>query len=549
MRNAILVSLIAAAPALADTVIKKDGTKLQGVIVGKTNGGICPVCGGTGKTDEWLPCRHCDGKGRIEGVLIMRVSGNTISIKESEIAKVIKSDPTPGEYRSPREAYKAKCSRLRPGDADGHYELAIWCISRGLWDEAEEHLRITVRTDPSYADGAEKHRKVIDHKRDARAKDEARKALKLAEAGEFEKAAQAIAAARKRHAKSPFMRSPEAQETLIKKEFPAVYELLGSNLSAIVSAGKEKARYACEVCRGKGWSVCPTCRGTGEGVCPKCEGKGWIWCPDCNGTGSRICPRCLGTGQIRQTDPLSWNPAGVCPRCQGKRTITCETCRGKGKLVCPLCRGKGKVPGGCKDCGGTGRKSCAACFGTGLKKVTTFRWGPVPGRVEQGPIVAEEATSRRIWQGNYKGCLVTLLPCEFLHNGVLRLHLNRLLGADYRYLLVCIDNREGARQIVFSPAEKTVRFVMEDARQVEMLDVAGQLAALQQDKVYRELVPQFGQMAILPGAMANAIVPLDPAVDLSKVGKVFWGKERPWLLKDYFLTRAQIEALAKASGE
>ena len=207
------------------------------------------------------------------------------------------------------------------------------------------------------------------------------------------------------------------------------------------------------------------------------------------------------------------------------------------------------MPGGCKDCTGTGRKGCGACFGTGLRKVTAFRWGPVPARPEKGPIVAKEAASRCVWQGDLRGCIVTVLPSEFLHNGALRLHLNRLLGTDHRYLVVCIDNREGTRQVVFSPQEKTVRFVMANARQVEMLDVTGQLGPLGRDKVYGELAPQFGQMEILPGAMANAIAPIDAAVDLSKVGKVYWGKERPWPLKDYYLTRAQLEALAAEPEE
>ena len=79
--------------------------------------------------------------------------------------------------------------------------------------------------------------------------------------------------------------------------------------------------------------------------------------------------------------------------------------------------------------------------------------------------------------------------------------------------------------------------------------MTGQLDSLGRDEVYGELAPQFGQMAILPGAMANVVVPIDPAMDLSKVRKVYWGRDRPWPLKDYFLTRAQLEALTKKPGE
>ena len=550
LKRPVLLLIIAAAPARADVVIKKDGTRLRGVIVGEIAGAFCPVCAATGKTDQGVACRHCDGRGRIEGLLLIRVSGNTVAVKKSEIETVIRDpQPAPGQYRPPREVYKKKLAAFRPDDADGHYELAWWCISRELEDEAEEHLRRTVELDPSRASAVEKLRKVMDHKRDARAQPAARRALALAESGRFEKAARAVRRVLAEHAKSPFVRSPEAQETLIRQEFPLVYELLGSNLSDVASAAKEKARSACLACKGRGWSGCPVCRGSAEGGCPKCQGKARVWCLDCNGTGSRICPRCLGTGEVRQSEPLVINPLGVCPRCRGKRTITCETCRGRGKFACPLCHGKGKVPGSCKECAGSGRKACGACVGTGLRKVANFRWGPVPKRPAKGPIVAEDATGRRVWQGDYRGCVVTVLPSEFLHNGALRLHLNRLLGASCQYLLICMDNREGTRQIVFGPEEKTVRFVMADARQVEMLDVTDKLPALARDKVYRGLVPQFGRMAILPGAMANAVAPIDPAMDLSRVKTVFWGKDRPWPLRDYFLTREQIEALVRGPEE
>ena len=99
--------------------------------------------------------------------------------------------------------------------------------------------------------------------------------------------------------------------------------------------------------------------------------------------------------------------------------------------------------------------------------------------------------------------------------------------------------------MVFNPAEKTVRFVMTDARQVEMLDVTDGLAPFREDEVYRELASQFVKMEILPGAMANAVVPIDAGVDFSEVKVVFWGKEKPWPLKDYFLTRGQVEALTR----
>ena len=552
LKKPVLLLVIAAAPApaLADVVIKKDGTRLRGVIVGEIAGGFCPVCGATGKTDQGAACRHCDGRGRIEGLLLIRVSGNTVSVKKSEIETVVRDpQPAPGEFRPRREVYKQKSAALRPDDADGHYELARWCISKELEDEASKHLRRTVELDPSRANAVEKLRKVMDHKRDARAKPAARGALALAESGEFEKAARAVGRVLAEHAKSPFVRSPEAQEALIRREFPVVYELLGSNLVDVASAAKEKARSACLACKGRGWSRCPVCRGSAEGVCPKCQGKSRVWCLDCNGTGTRICPRCLGTGEVRQTDPLVINPLGVCPRCRGKRTITCETCRGRGRFACPLCRGKGKVRGSCMVCAGSGMEACGACVGTGLRKVMNFRWGPVPKRPVKGPIVAEKGTGRHVWQGDYRGCVVTVLPSEFLHNGALRLHLNKLLGAGYQYLLICIDNREGTRQIVFGPEEKTVRFIMADARQVEMLDVTDGLSSLERDEVYRDLLPQFGRMAILPGAMANAVAPIDPAMDLSKVKTVFWGKDRPWPLRDYFLTRAQIEAFVRTPEE
>ena len=88
--------------------------------------------------------------GAVEGKVVrvgevLRVelgSGSVIYLKESEVAAI-----RPGSWK---EDYAARRAALGPRDAEGRYQLAIWCARKGLNAESEAEIRAALAIDPAH---------------------------------------------------------------------------------------------------------------------------------------------------------------------------------------------------------------------------------------------------------------------------------------------------------------------------------------------------------------------------------------------------------------
>ncbi len=63
--------------------------------------------------------------------------------RKSEIAKIVKGESVFDVYRKKRRAVK-------PGDAEGHYRLGLWCKSKDLKNEARKEFREALKADPDH---------------------------------------------------------------------------------------------------------------------------------------------------------------------------------------------------------------------------------------------------------------------------------------------------------------------------------------------------------------------------------------------------------------
>ena len=116
----VLVLIVLLSAAQADIIHLKNGGQIEGEIIGKS-----------------------------EGLLIIRlVTGGQVRIEEEEIASIENKELS----LPPSELYMRRKKSLGEGDANGHYELALYCIKHRLYREARKELESALKLDSSFRD-------------------------------------------------------------------------------------------------------------------------------------------------------------------------------------------------------------------------------------------------------------------------------------------------------------------------------------------------------------------------------------------------------------
>ena len=560
-------ALAAFAPsAAADIITFTDGSKVEGEIAeeippspcktcnktgkiecpdcagtGRVGGAPCMSCGGTGKKN----CDVCDGKGEQPGRVIVLLKGKIrVSFSVRDIAG-IERKPVPEEQLLTRdEKYEKLATGLVRGDAKAQFELGRWCFENGLEKQAHRHLTEAVALDAGYARQAAPFLDHLNGRLEAAAKKNLARAVEMLGSGDFASAAAVLEAALAEAPDCAFLKDARLQAEHIRREYPAIAAAWGLSLAEMASAARARALVACPECKGIGRLKCPDCGGTGDSSCPRCRGAGRMVCDNCNGTGRELCPRCMGTGREPKDRPVM-GLGTQCTRCGGQKTVDCTACGGKRTVACATCGGTGKIKSGCKRCEGKGSVACPACLGTGFARVTAFRWGPAPDRLRDEVVVAERKGLESMWQGSERGALITVASSEVLFRDALAKQMNAVLGKPYRYVVVCIDNREGARQVRFSSSERTLRLVLDDAMQCDVVPADELAKKLASDEDLAKAAQQLADADVLPGVMQNVIAVLPPETDLKRVKSVFWGRTDPVKLNHRYLQEKEVEELRK----
>jgi len=563
---AALAILGVLATARADIITFTDNSKLEGKVIERVPPGPCKTCAGTGKVDcldcggtgrlKGVPCpvchatgkiacKDCNGTGRDAGRLVMLLKGGMkVAFSMRDVAHIETKQLDPNALLTREEFYRKRLEELKADDPKQQFELGGWCFENNFHDRAYKHLKRAADLEERYRRQAGPFLESLQGRFDSAAKRELGKAMALLKRSDFVAAAEAVEKIVSERRAAPFVTDAKRQAAHIRKLFPAIAALYGETLPEIASRARRRARTACAVCKGGGKIRCAKCLGSGDGPCPRCEGVGRIVCDNCNGTARQLCPRCLGTGK----EPRSSTTMGistVCSRCRGRKTVECTVCKGKRFSVCDRCGGTGRIKGGCQRCGGTGALSCPACLGTGLTKVTAFRWGPVPNKLKREVVVVRRKGLKSVWQGSSRGAIITVVPSELIFSGALRSQLNAVTGKSHRYLVACIDNREGARLIRFSPSERTVRLVLDDATQADMIPTAELVKKLAGDEDLRKAAAQISEAEILPGVMGNVVAVVGAEVDPARIKNVYWGRTDPLKLEHRFLDGKEAEDLRK----
>ena len=267
----VLVPLLLAYSLRADVVILKDGRRFEGKVIEK------------GQTVE------------------IRKGSIKTFFERHEIARIEKK-------LSPAEELAERRAALDPKDADGHYELGMWCIDKRLRSKADELFETCIKID-------------LDHAR-------ARQML-----GHVQRGGKWVLLCR------------ECTGTG-KRKCPTC---AGSGIERVVCPECDKGRVPCEECDRRGYFVCETCNGRGNLRCRTCGGDGYQYpyypyhrkCKACNGRGRVDCPQCVG----------------------GK--IDCKHCKG-GRAKCPACDGHGYTRQTCSRCQGAKTVPCDLCVDGGI---------------------------------------------------------------------------------------------------------------------------------------------------------------------------------------
>ena len=109
------VCLFLAAPACADIVHLKTGSKLEGEIIE-----------------------------RADGIVRIRMSSGIIAtVKEEDVVAI-------EQRQTPRDVYEAMARKVQPNDSDAHFALAMWCRDHGLQDETTAEIVATLKTNPDH---------------------------------------------------------------------------------------------------------------------------------------------------------------------------------------------------------------------------------------------------------------------------------------------------------------------------------------------------------------------------------------------------------------
>jgi len=546
--------------ARADTIILKNGSRIDGKIERKEEGPMCPACKGRGditceacagrgmigarpcphcNATGRVECRECGGRGRGEMSYVIRLRGGVrTTIRESQVEEIRYSEVAPEDLLPTRESYKARVEKLG-GDAEDELELAQWCLDHGLLAEALRHATHAASELPEIAVDARRVASAAEGRLVAIASKGFVKAFALVRSLKLDEGAEALEAALQEHAANPLLATPAREREFLGENAADLVKEYGSTLAQIAEAVARKARTACRVCHGAGSTLCPVCKGASEGICPRCRGSGQSWCPDCNGTNWRLCITCGGAGRITSS---TIGTASTCPECRGRGVVPCKRCRG-GRTPCPTCGGKGRIEGGCETCGGDGRIECEACLGTGQRQVEKLLWGPVGEFVERehegdrSPIYA--------WQGIRRGCIITLLREIDIYGGAYASHLAAATGKRREVLLACIDNRDGRDQVVFAPGQQGLRLVTRDARQVE--SVLPRLGGDATSKpAYVRMFALLSPTAVLPGVLRNVIATFPDGTDFDGVTAIYWGRDEPWRLTRFTITPEDLAEILKS---
>ena len=65
-------------------------------------------------------------------------------------ARVVGETGSNHDAENPRDAYRRRLREHRPRGADAHYEMARWCVERGLDDAMRTHVNGALRRDPDH---------------------------------------------------------------------------------------------------------------------------------------------------------------------------------------------------------------------------------------------------------------------------------------------------------------------------------------------------------------------------------------------------------------
>jgi len=562
-------ALLSSAAALADTIILKNGSRLEGVVE-KTEPGpecepckgkgevacaacgkggrpsrACVRCGGTGRSK----CAACKGRGTGEVRYVIRLRGGArLTIPGGEIRSVRKGAIPSVDLLPPRRSYAARVAALAGDDAPGHLALARWALGRGLTVEASRHARRAAELaralgDDALGAGARKVSDAADGKRVAAAAGDVAAALELVRNGRLDEGLAALDAALRAHAGNPLLTDPERERAFLMERAPEVAARYGLTFDGLRRSLERSVGLACRKCSSAGASPCAACAGSGAGACARCAGAGETWCTECNGAKWRVCIGCGGTGK----PPAARFGAAKCPDCAGRGIVNCARCR-EGRIACAPCAGRGKIAQGCKACSGKGSIACVPCLGTGMRAVTLLGWGPAP-EIDPRPVIdargPDEGRRVPVWQGMRRGCIITALRAEDLHGGALTEQLATLTGERRALLLVCIDNRDGRDQVKFAPAEQGLRLVTGDARQVDAATPPDVRALAAKHASLAPALAQLGGTAVLPGVAATVIGAFPEGTDLAGVKAVYWGRDDPLRLVRHYVSGRTIAAIRK----
>jgi hypothetical protein len=89
--------------------------------------------------------------GKVEGTvtdenareIVVKTAFGTQKIAKTDVLRVEKGKTT-------RELYEEKKAALKPGDAEGLYQLSLWCKEQNFGKEAKQHLEDAIKADPNH---------------------------------------------------------------------------------------------------------------------------------------------------------------------------------------------------------------------------------------------------------------------------------------------------------------------------------------------------------------------------------------------------------------
>lgn len=341
----LLVPLVAlllwagAAPAWADIVELKDGTKREGRIVEEATAYV---------------------KLEIEKSGMKAV----ITIHRKDIKRIQKGAVDLSKSLPPMEYYEKMAATLGE-DAAGWFDLGMFCKEKELYGPAKKCLEKAVELDDSYRSRAREHLYEIEVFRTRECRERLEEALKTLQGGRVVTALGQLQAFREEFADVDLGSDPATQSKFIEQGYPELGAAYGKDLAAMITAVEAKAARICQTCEGRTFVECPDCQGTGDARCAVCEGEKEVNCENCKGTAEQKCSACKGFGVTERYEGRK-RVREDCKTCKTTGLEKCSECK-NGKIECELCKGKGQVKGGCETCEAKKKIPCKACEGTGEK--------------------------------------------------------------------------------------------------------------------------------------------------------------------------------------